>query len=222
MYKLYLNDLLLPVAPSKITTKYGTKNKVATLINEGEINILKTPGLTEISFDILLPQQEYPFAVYENGFREAQYFIKRLSEMKELNKPIYLKILRTGINGIKTFDTVDFKCTIENYSQNEDANNLFDITITISFKQYRDYGTEKYTLDSNGKAILEKNRPTDKVIPTPAKPVQHIVIADDLYYGLWGICQKAYGDGSKCIEIAQLNKIANPNKLEIGQVIILV
>ncbi len=222
MHKIYLNDLLLPVAPSKITTKYGTKNKVATLINEGEINILKTPGLTEISFEVLLPGQEYPFAVYENGFREAQYFLNRLSEMKELNKPIYLKILRTGINGIKTFDTVDFKCTIENYSQVEDANKLFDITISVSFKQYRDYGTEKYILDANGKAVLKKDRPADKVIPTPSKPVQHLVTSDDLYYGLWGICRNAYGEGSKCREIAELNKIVNPNKLEVGQVIILV
>ena len=54
-YHFYMGKTLCPVAPSKLQLKIKGQNETLTLINEGEINILKKPGLTEISFDLLLP-----------------------------------------------------------------------------------------------------------------------------------------------------------------------
>ena len=61
-YRFYLGGVLLPVTPGKLSVKIENKNKTVTLIDRGEINLLKSPGLSEISFDILLPSQAYPFA----------------------------------------------------------------------------------------------------------------------------------------------------------------
>ena len=61
-YHFYMGKMLCPIAPSKLQIKIGNKNKTMTLINEGEVNILKQVGLTEISFDMLLPNVSYPFA----------------------------------------------------------------------------------------------------------------------------------------------------------------
>lgn len=36
---------------------------------------------------------------------------------------------------------------------------------------------------------------------------------------LWGIAVRAYGDGYKWVELAKANEIANPNLIEVGQVI---
>lgn len=222
MYKVYLNDMLFPVTPSKITTKFSNKNTTTTLINDGEVSILKTPGLTEISFEALLPQQKYPFAVYENGFKEAQYFLLRLSEIKSSKKPVYLKILRWGVNGIKSFDTNDFKCSLENYSINEDAKkDGFDVTVSISLKQYRDFGTEKLVIGADGKAVVVNERPTDKDKPSNSNPMTYTVKESDLDLGLWGICRRLYGSGSNVRDIAEKNGISNPNKLTKGQVITL-
>ena len=41
----------LPVPPAKMTVKIKGKNKTVDLINEGEANLIKDAGLTEISFD---------------------------------------------------------------------------------------------------------------------------------------------------------------------------
>ena len=60
---------MLPVAPSKLQLKIANNNKEATLINDGDINILKEPGLTTIEFDALLPSVNYPFATYKKGFK---------------------------------------------------------------------------------------------------------------------------------------------------------
>lgn len=55
MYSFYFGSLLLPVTPQKLTTKIKGNNKTLTLVNEGDINFLRSPGLTEISFDVVLP-----------------------------------------------------------------------------------------------------------------------------------------------------------------------
>ena len=63
MYSFYFGSLLLPVTPQKLTTKIKGNNKTLTLVNEGDINFLRSPGLTEISFDVVLPMLgQYSFA----------------------------------------------------------------------------------------------------------------------------------------------------------------
>ena len=47
-YYFYLGKTLLPVAPQKLQLKIKGANKTYTLINDGEINVLKTPGLTDM------------------------------------------------------------------------------------------------------------------------------------------------------------------------------
>ena len=61
MYKFYFNKDILPVTPGSITTTYKNQNKTITLINEGEVNLPKAPGLTEYSFKFMLPWCNYPF-----------------------------------------------------------------------------------------------------------------------------------------------------------------
>lgn len=43
MYDFYLNKMLLPIAPEKLELKIKNQNKTMNLINEGEINLIKTP-----------------------------------------------------------------------------------------------------------------------------------------------------------------------------------
>ena len=47
-YTLYLASTQMPVAPSKLQLKIKNQNKTVTLINESEVNIIKSAGLTEI------------------------------------------------------------------------------------------------------------------------------------------------------------------------------
>ena len=46
-YYFYLDKVLLPIAPSKLQLKVNNQNKTLTLINNGEINILKKAKLME-------------------------------------------------------------------------------------------------------------------------------------------------------------------------------
>ena len=72
-YEFYLDKCLLPVTPSKLELKINNANKTVTLINEGEINILKRAKLTDIEFTCEIPQMKYPHAVYKDGFNSMLY-----------------------------------------------------------------------------------------------------------------------------------------------------
>jgi len=141
MYDVYLGRMLCPIAPDKIQIKISNKNKTLTLINEGEINVLKKAGLSEISFDLLLPNVKYPFAVYKDGFQTADYFLNILEELKTSQKPFKFKVVRQFPNGKMLFST-NMSVSLEDYKLSDDVKRGFDIAVSIKLKQYREYGTK--------------------------------------------------------------------------------
>lgn len=95
MYYFYLGDVLLPVTPSKLTTKIKNKNKTLELASGGELNIPKSPGLTEISFEMLLPSVRYSFARYTDGFKLPAYYLDYLESLKTDKKPVDFLVIRS-------------------------------------------------------------------------------------------------------------------------------
>lgn len=93
-YDFYLGRCLLPITPSKLTVQINNANETVTLIDEGEINILKQAGLTEIEFECSIPQVQYPFAVYPAGFKDANYFLDYFEALKTSGKPFQFIVCR--------------------------------------------------------------------------------------------------------------------------------
>lgn len=156
MYDVYLDKMLCPIAPEKLQIKISNKNKTLTLINEGEINILKKAGLTEISFDLLLPNVKYPFAVYKSGFKTANYFLEILEELKTSQKPFKFKVVRQFPNGKILFGT-NISVSLEDYKYSDDVKEGFDITVSIKLKQYKEYGTKTCNVKfTNSKPQIEQ------------------------------------------------------------------
>lgn len=95
MYYFYLGDVLMPVTPGKLKTKIKNENKTLSLASGGEINVLKQPGLTELSFDLLLPAVRYPFAVYDNDvFKSPNYFLSYIEELKTSRQAFDFIVIR--------------------------------------------------------------------------------------------------------------------------------
>ena len=103
MYRLYLKQngeqLLLPVTPAEIETRTGNQNKTAYILDFGEMNLAKKPGLTEIRFTALLPGRAYSFVQTEGGFREPEYFLNRFKEYKASAKPVQMILFRRLADG---------------------------------------------------------------------------------------------------------------------------
>ena len=229
MYSFYLDKILLPVTPSKLTIKINNKNKTMTLINDGEINILKTAGLKDISFEFLLPNVEYPFAKYKSKkFRYAEYYLKKLESLKNANKPFKFLVVREMQSGDELFDT-NIRVSLEDYQIDEDAGNGYDIKVSIKLKQYKSFGTKTVTIATTTTTITTTTAGTastaTNIIVTPVAESIPVESTPALTYTvqegdtLWNICKQYLGDGSLYPTIATLNGISNPNLIYSGQVL---
>lgn len=219
-YDFYLKKCLLPIAPPKLSVKINNANETVTLINEGEINILKKAELTDIEFECRIPQEKYPFAVYKSGFKGADYFLDYFESLKTSKKPFQFIVCRKRPTGKRLFDT-NIKVSMEDYKITEDAKNGFDVLVKIKLKQWRDYGTKTVNISFNmekPKASVEPQREAT-TSPAPAAAQTYTVVKGDC---LWNIAKKFYGNGSKYSIIYNANKSViggNPNLIYPGQVL---
>ena len=217
-YDFYLNKCLLPVTPKKLQMKIKNANKTITLINEGEVNLLKKAGLTEVEFECEIPQVKYPYAVYRSGFQEAAYFLDYFEKLKTDKAPFQFIVSRVLPSGKLLFAT-NIKVSMEEYGITEDANNGFDLTVKIKLKQYQEYQTKIVNVQTSGsEATIQASRPAE-TSPAPVEQQFYTVIEGDC---LWNIAKKFYGDGSKYTEIYNANQDVikgSPNVIYPGQVL---
>lgn len=222
MYYFYLDKILLPVAPSKMSLKIDNKNKTLVEINEGEINILKKAGLTNIEFDAMIPNVKYPFATYKNEFQSAKIFLEAIEKLKTSKQPFQFIVSRTYPNGKGIFNT-NIKVSLESYTIKEDRKEGLDVVVTFNLKQYKDYGTKicKITFPKKAKPVAKTPPPARATVSSPAPKQQnktYTVVRGDC---LWNIAKKFYGNGSQYTKIYNANrdKIKNPNLIYPGQVL---
>ena len=144
-YSIFLNDVQYPIVPESIETTINNQNETINLINDDEVNVLRKAGLTDFTFDLILPQVRYPFAQYPDGFHKAAYYLDKIEKLKTSKKPFIYILTRSTPSGELLFDT-NMKVSLEDYTIKEDASNGFDIIVTINLKQYKSYSTKILSL----------------------------------------------------------------------------
>lgn len=217
-YKVYLGGVLFPVTPSKITVKIKNQNKTYNLINQGEINIPKAAGLTTVEVDFLLPNTEYSFARYSNGFKKASYFLNRLEKLKANKRTTQFIVTRALPQG--RLNSTNLKVTVEDYSIKEDADNYgTDMYVSVNLKQFRAYGTKTVTIkDTSTQTATVAATDTRATDSTKETANTYTVQKGDC---LWNIAKKLYGNGADYTKIYEANKdkISNPNLIYPNQVL---
>ena len=216
-YHFFLGPALkLPIPPSQLTIKTPSQNKTVTLINEGEVSILRKRGLKEISFEALLPQVKYPFANYDLGNYTATAGIAALKLLDEAKVPFPFVVMRMTPKGKILFFT-SMLVTLEDYELDESAENGMDVIVKINLKEYGSYGTTLFTQVATTTlgataAIVSKSRDSS----TKKTNKTYTVKQGDT---LWGIAKREFNDGQKYKDLAKLNNLSNPNKIYVGQVL---
>lgn len=202
-YSVYLDKILLPITPSKLELKINNKNKTTELINIGEVNILKIPGLTDINFKARIPHTKYPFANYENGFKNAKYFLDNIEKLKVNNSPFQFIVSRTSSRDTILFHT-NLKVSLEDYSIEEDAENNSDLIFSIKLKQFRDYSSKKILVNNTNKPTGTVSTKRSNGTNKPNSKTYTVKKGDSL----WAICKTQLGDDSKSTydKVYQLNK----------------
>lgn len=210
-YTFYLDGMALPVAPSSLKVKIRSQNKTITLMNQGEVNLLKSPGLTEVEFEALLPNLSYTFG----GGQGAEYYLGKLESLKVGKRHFQFIVSRTTPGGRLLYST-NLTVALEDYEIQEDAEKLgFDSSVKVSLKQWKEYGVKTVEVKEETKeASVSQTRDTS----TAPQPKTYTVKPGDC---LWNIAKQYTGNGQdwNAIYNANRDKIKNPNLIYPGQVL---
>ena len=205
-YNFYFADgsdvLTFPITPGELTIKVGSNNEVVTLINEGDINILKSPSLTEVEFEARFPMRKYPYSRTPYNF---QTYYDKFKELKEEKKSFRFIVARMTPHNKRLWDT-NLLVALEDFEIEENADEGDDVLITFQLKQYKSYG-----LKTLPKSYLKKAKPASTSTAKKkrsgnngsSKSQGYTVKKGDC---LWNIAKKSYGNG------ADWKKIYNANK----------
>lgn len=219
-YYFYLGNVLLPIPPEKLELKISNQNKTYDLMNYSEINILKSPGLTSIEFETILPNVKYPFATYKNGFQNAKYFLGILENLKVNKSAFQFIVVRKFPNGKGIYDT-NIKVSLEEYTITDTSDEGFDTKVKIKLKQYREYSTKtvKVTIKQYKPPVVTRTVTTNNTAAASKPSGQNYTVKSGDC--LWNIAKKFYGSGSKYTTIYNANKdkIKNPNLIYPNQVL---
>lgn len=216
MYYMFMGTMQIPIPPESLQVKINNKNDTIDLLGQGEVNIVRKAGLSDISFKMMLPNSNYPF----NGSllmksRHAEYYLSQLENMKVTQSPFQFIVVRMKESG-EMLQMTNITVTLEDYVIDESADYGYDAYANIELKQWRDWGTKRISkqTDQNGDttATVESQRNTnghvmaDTTKATKGTTLQRIV-------------KQNFGNTNNLFAIASVNKVVVPAVLAVGQVI---
>ena len=203
-----------PLLPEKIEVSEQGNSKSYEISQLGEVNVIKTKKLVEISFESMFPAQWFPACNVEQGalFNPSHYIVDKITKWRDSKQPMRLVFTGGTMN-------INLPVSIEKFTWAEEGGAVGDIKYSISFKEYKFYAAKKVEVvkPTGGTVVVKKN----KVSPRPntkVKPKTYTLVKGD---NLWKIAKKFLGDGSKYKQIQKLNGIKDNElrRLQIGRVI---
>ena len=206
-YNFYFADgsdvLTFPITPGELNITVGSNNKTITLINEGDINVLKSPSLIEVEFEARFPMRKYPYSRHHSSFQVYFDFIKKLKEDK---RPFRFIVARMTPSNKRLWDT-NLLVALEDFEITENADEGDDVLINFKLKQYKEYGV-KTLKASKAKTTTSTANTARSGDNEASKSKSYTVKSGDC---LWSIAKQFYGNGAKYTVIYNANKTVIEN-----------
>lgn len=203
--------LRLPVPPPSFQLSTGNSNTTVSTLNIGEVNLKGKSSLSTISIASFFPAADATYCQYHN-FPAPYNCVELIEKWKRNNSTIRLIITKSNINMNATIEKFDYGV----------ADRTQDVTFQLELKEYKfldGSNTNNYynPISTKYSAASKSSykRPSGKPIK---KPTAYIIKSGDT---LSSIAKKIFGDSSKWKTIAAKNNIKNPNKIKVGQKLVL-
>ena len=196
-------------------TAIKSLNKTVDIVSGVQMTIIKSIPLREFSLKVLLPKNDV-LVKDKTIWKEPIVYLGKLREFKANKKPLRFIVLRPQEDGTELFQG-NLLVTLEDYTVSEKAGEEGDFYVDIKLKEYNTIVGRKLVIDENKTNKDGKVQAKEEVQRQAKEPNKtYTVKKGDT---LWTIAQKELGSGNKYQNIAKLNNISNPNKIQPGQVL---
>lgn len=207
-----------PLLPEKIEVNESGNSKSYEISKLGEINVIKSKKLSEISFESFFPAHWFPACNVEEGalFKPSHYIVDKITKWRDSKQPMRLVFTGGPMN-------INMPVSIEKFTWSEEGGAVGDIKYSISFKEYKFYAAKKVEVvkptatSGTVTTVMKKNKAAPRP-NTKVKPKTYKLVKGDT---LFKVAKRFLGDGSKYKQIQKINGIKDSElkRLQIGRVI---
>lgn len=211
-YKMTLivggREINIPVLPAKLNVSSPGKNERVTVLELGEVLLLRKKGLRILSWESFFPVSKAPYTVGQ--IRDPVSIVQAIQKARDQKSPVRFLITGTDLD-------CNLRMGIDSFEYEERSGELGDLYYTIKLYEWKDISTKRIVLPEKKEEPAKTKEPE-----RPGKPEQtsktYTVKPGDC---LWNIAKKFYGKGSDYTKIYNANKGkigSNPNLIYPGQV----
>jgi hypothetical protein len=131
----------LPINPAELVVSRAGNNESAEVLTLGEVTVIKTPRLADISIESYFPARpDTPAVLTKSNFKEPMYYWNLIVKIRDDKKPARLIITDTNINILVSIESFERK-----YVAMDD-----DMHYTLVLKEYKEYGVKTVTVPAKG------------------------------------------------------------------------
>ena len=211
-YKMTLivggREINIPVLPAKLNVSSPGKNERVTVLELGEVLLLRKKGLRILSWESFFPVSKAPYTVGQ--IRDPVSIVQTIQKARDQKSPVRFLITGTDLD-------CNLRMGIDSFEYEERSGELGDLYYTIKLYEWKDISPKRIVLPEKKEEPAKTQEPE-----RPGKPEQtsktYTVKPGDC---LWNIAKKFYGKGSDYTKIYNANKGkigSNPNLIYPGQV----
>ena len=211
-YKMTLivggREINIPVLPAKLNISSPGKNERVTVLELGEVLLLRKKGLRILSWESFFPVSKAPYTVGQ--IRDPVSIVQAIQKARDQKSPVRFLITGTDLD-------CNLRMGIDSFEYEERSGELGDLYYTIKLYEWKDISPKRIVLPEKKEEPAKTQEPE-----RPGKPEQtsktYTVKPGDC---LWNIAKAIYGKGSDYTKIYNANKGvigSNPNLIYAGQV----
>lgn len=203
-------EIAIPVLPEQLRVTSPGKNETTTVLNLGEVLILRKKGLRTVAWDSFFPANNAPYVT--GRITDPVEIVQAIQKARDKENPLRFLITGTDLD-------INFRMGVETFDYEERSGELGDFYYSIKLSEWKDCSPRRIILPTDPAKPAQAQEPARTGKPESTTSKTHTVKSGDC---LWNIAKMFYGKGSDYTKIYNANKGvigSNPNLIYAGQVL---